>query len=88
MATTTDLKIESVENMTIVTEYSFKVFASETHLQINEITVYVDEDGGESVVWYHDSLNDYTSKEKFFNDSDEAHFYALSLAKKLKDKSI
>lgn len=85
---TTDIKTETVENMTIVTEYSFKVLVSGSCLPINEITVYVDEDGGESVVWYHDSLNQYTSKEKFFSDSSEAHFYALKLIKRLKDKSI
>ena len=86
--TTSNISIETTENVTTVTEYSFNVFATETKFQISTVSVVVDEDeyNNEAYVWEHHSCENYTSKEKFFKDADEAHFYALKRIKTLKDK--
>lgn len=84
MAVSTPIKITTFENVTKITEYNFGVF-SNNGSKINDVTVYVDEedDNNGAYVWYHDTIENYTSIQMFFATAAHAHHYAEKTAKKL-----
>ena len=83
--TTSMLKTETNSTgFSTETIYSFNVLTTETKMPMGEYQIIVDECDNEVAVNY--IIDDYVSKTKFFNDSLDAHYYAMSLVRKFKAK--
>ena len=83
--TTSMLKTETNNTgFSTETTYSFNVLTTETKMPMGEYEIIVDECDGDVAVWYH--LDGNASKTKFFTDSLDAHYYAMSLVRKFKAK--
>ena len=85
--TTSTLKTETFKNdINTLTEYTFDILSTEKQVPINKVTISVEEDNDIFEVTVYDNIGHYGFKTKRFKNSDDAHFFAMKKAIKMKSE--
>ena len=85
--TTSTLKTETFKtNNNTLTEYTFDVLSTEKQVPINKVTIAVEEEENIFEVTVYDNIGHYGYKTKTFKNSEDAHFFAMKKAMKMKSE--